>query len=351
MAFSHPSDAAKSRTTSGTGVLLCNLGSPDAPTPEALRRFLGEFLGDPRVVEIPRIAWLPILHGVVLRVRPAQSAAKYRSIWTPEGSPLAVWTQKQATLLRGNLGERGLRVAVRHAMRYGQLSIASQLDALKAEGCSRILVLPLYPQYSGSTTASVFDAVGRWSAQERHVPALRTVASFHDHAGYIHALARSIARHWQSHGRPDKLVMSFHGVPERMIRLGDPYQAECLETARLLTQRLGLPAEDAVVSFQSRFGRAKWLEPYTEPTLQRLAREGAGRVDVVCPGFVSDCLETLEEIAVEGRNAFLQAGGQAFHYIACLNDAPEWQAALADLVQQQLQGWPVAAHGGPHLAA
>lgn len=345
MTFRNESEPASPRAASGTGVLLCNLGSPDAPTPDALRRFLGEFLGDRRVVEIPRLAWLPILHGLVLRTRPAQSAAKYRSIWTPEGSPLAVWTHKQATLLRGNLGERGLRVAVRHAMRYGQPSIASQLDALKAEGCTRILVVPLYPQYSGSTTASVFDAVGQWRERVRHVPALRTVARFHDDAGYVNALARRVARHWQHHGRPDKLVMSFHGVPERMVRRGDPYQAECLETARLLARHLGLPAEDAVVSFQSRFGRAKWLEPYTEPTLQRLAREGVARVDVVCPGFVSDCLETLEEIAVEGRDAFLRAGGKAFHYIPSLNDAPEWQAALADLVQQELQGWPVTAPG------
>jgi len=323
-----------------TGILLCNLGTPEAPTAAALRRYLAQFLSDPRVVEIPRAIWKPLLHGIILRLRPRKSAAKYASIWTPEGSPLKVWTEKQATLLRGWLGERGHRVTVRYAMRYGNPSIASQLDALKAEGASRVLVLPAYPQYSGTTTASVWDAVCDWSRQVRSIPELRFVNRYHDDAGYIGALAQRVRSYWRDQGRPDQLVMSFHGVPERTLKLGDPYHCECQKTARLLAEKLGLGRDQYKVTFQSRFGRAKWLEPYTEPTLKALARSGVKRVDVVCPGFTSDCLETLEEIAIEGRQAFMTAGGQAFHYIPCLNDSPEWITALCQLAQQHLAGWP-----------
>ena len=323
-----------------TGVLLCNLGTPDEPTAAATRRYLAEFLSDPRVVEIPPAAWKPILHGVILRTRPAKSAAKYQQIWLPEGSPLMVWSRKQATMLRGYLGERGHDVSVRLAMRYGNPSIASQLDELKARGCTRILVVPLYPQYSGTTTASVIDAVGAWARGVRHVPELRFVNRFHDDPGYIRALTRVMHQHWQAHGRPDKLVMSFHGVPERTLTLGDPYHCECLKTARLLAERLALKDGEWVVSFQSRFGKAKWLEPATQTVLEQLGRAGTPRVDVVCPGFVADCLETLEEIAIEGRDAFKAAGGQEFHYVPCLNDNPTWLAALAEIVQDHLQGWP-----------
>ncbi|MGH6627648.1 MAG: ferrochelatase [Burkholderiaceae bacterium] len=323
-----------------TGILLCNLGTPDAPTAAALRRYLAQFLSDPRVVEIPRALWKPILHGIILRLRPKKSAAKYASIWSPEGSPLKVWTEKQATLLRGWLGERGHRVTVRYAMRYGNPSIASQLDALKAEGVSRLLVLPAYPQYSGTTTASLWDEVYAWSRQVRSIPELRFVNRYHDDAGYIAALAQRVRSYWRDQGRPEQLVMSFHGVPERTLRLGDPYHCECQKTARLLAERLGLGQDQYRVTFQSRFGRAKWLEPYTEPTLRALARSGVKRVDVVCPGFTSDCLETLEEIAIEGRQAFMTSGGQAFHYIPCLNDSPEWITALCQLAQQHLAGWP-----------
>ena len=323
-----------------TGVLLCNLGTPDEPTAAATRRYLAEFLSDPRVVEIPPAAWKPILHGVILRTRPAKSAAKYQQIWLPEGSPLMVWSRKQSTMLRGYLGERGHSVSVRLAMRYGNPSIASQLDELKARGCTRILVVPLYPQYSGTTTASVIDAVGAWARGVRHVPELRFVNRFHDDPGYIRALTRVMHQHWQAHGRPDKLVMSFHGVPERTLTLGDPYHCECLKTARLLAERLALKDGEWVVSFQSRFGKAKWLEPATQTVLEQLGRAGTQRVDVVCPGFVADCLETLEEIAMEGRDAFKAAGGQEFHYVPCLNDNPTWLAALAEIVQDHLQGWP-----------
>ena len=332
-----------------TAILLCNLGTPDAPTAPALRRYLGQFLSDQRVVEIPKPLWWLILHGIILRTRPAKSAAKYASIWTPEGSPLAVWTSKQATLLRGWLGEAGHQVLVRHAMRYGNPSIASQLDALKAEGATRILILPLYPQYSGTTTASVFDAVYTWAARTRNVPELRFVNHYHDDPGYINALAATIQTHWKHHGPPDKLVMSFHGVPERTLHLGDPYHCEARKTARLLAEHLGLAPEAYSVTFQSRFGKAKWLEPATEPTLQQLASSGTRSVEVLCPGFTSDCLETLEEISQEARETFLHAGGEAFHYIPCLNDTPQWISALEHIALNHLAGWPT--HPDPHHAS
>lgn len=339
MSFS-PEPAYVHGSAGSTAVVLCNLGTPDAPTTEALRRYLAEFLSDRRVVEIPRLLWWLILHGVILRVRPAKSAAKYASIWSPEGSPLKVWTDKQAKMLSGYLGERGHRVTVRYAMRYGSPSIASVMDELKAEGVSRVLVLPAYPQYSGPTTASVCDAVYQWALNVRNVPEIRFVNRYHDDPGYIEALARKVQSHWSVHGRPDRLILTFHGVPKRTLLLGDPYHCECLKTARLLTQRLDLQAGQVVVTFQSRFGKAEWLQPYTEPTLVALARQGVGRVDVMCPGFTSDCLETLEEIDQEAREAFLHAGGKEFHYIPCLNDQHEWIVALSNLAIMHMQGWP-----------
>ncbi|PKO44922.1 MAG: ferrochelatase [Betaproteobacteria bacterium HGW-Betaproteobacteria-3] len=323
-----------------TGILLCNLGTPDAPTPAALRTYLAQFLSDERVVEIPKFIWKIILHGIILRVRPKKSAAKYASIWTPEGSPLKVWTEKQAAMLRGWLGERGHPVLVRYAMRYGNPSIASQLDALKAEGATRVLILPAYPQYSATTTASAFDAVYEWAAHTRAVPELRFVNRYHDHPGYIEALVQRVRKHWQDHGRPDQLVMSFHGVPERTLQLGDMYHCECHKTARLLADRLGLAKDRYKLTFQSRFGKAKWLEPYTEPTLRALGAAGVKRVDVLCPGFTSDCLETLEEIAMECQHAFIESGGTEFSYIPCLNDSAPWITALAEVAIQHLQGWP-----------
>ncbi|MBU0588435.1 MAG: ferrochelatase [Gammaproteobacteria bacterium] len=336
----------------GTAVLFCNLGTPDAPTAPALRRYLGEFLSDHRVVEIPRAIWWLILHGVILRLRPAKSALKYASIWTPEGSPLKVWTEKQAKLLQGWLAQRGHNVTVRYAMRYGNPSIASELDALKAQGVTRVLVLPAYPQYSGTTTASVFDAFYSWAAKVRRIPELRFVNNYHDDAGYISALAARINSYWKTNGKPDQLVMSFHGVPERTLHLGDPYHCECYKTARLLADKLGLRKEQFKVTFQSRFGKAKWLEPYTEPSLIEMGKAGVKRVDVVCPGFTSDCLETLEEIALEGKEAFLMAGGKEFHYIPCLNDSTEWITALCEITQKHLTGWPTQeAPDVPALAA
>ena len=324
-----------------TGVLLVNLGTPDAPTAPAVRRYLAQFLSDPRVVEIPAALWKPILHGIILRVRPAKSAAKYASIWTPEGSPLAVWTRRQAEELQRLADAAGEVLTVRHAMRYGQPSIATGLDTLKAEGCERILVVPMYPQYSGTTTASVMDDVHRWQLVQRTLPEIRWVRQHHDEPAYIDALAARVRDHWTREGRGDHLLLSFHGVPERTLHLGDPYHCHCYKTRRLLAERLGLTADQVSLSFQSRFGKAKWLEPYTEPTLQALAKKGVRHLQVFCPGFAADCLETLEEIAIEGSHVFLQAGGQRFEHIPCLNDHPAWIAALHAIVRRHSASWPL----------
>ena len=326
-----------------TAVLLCNLGTPDAPTASALRRYLAEFLGDHRVVEIPRVIWLAILHGIILRVRPAKSAKKYASIWTDQGSPLKVWTERQAHALQQAFDASGEAVTVRYAMRYGNPGMPAQLDALKAEGFTRILVLPAYPQYSGTTTASVFDAVYTWGLRTRLLPEFRFINHYHDHPAYIQALAERVRAHWAAHGQGDRLVMSFHGVPERTLHLGDPYHCECYKTARLLGEALGLSKSQYMVTFQSRFGKAKWLEPYTEPTLVALAQQGVERVDLVCPGFTSDCLETLEEIAQEAQEAYLHAGGKAFHYIPCLNDSPAWVQGMHSIAREHMGGWPLQA--------
>jgi len=323
-----------------TAILYCNLGTPAAPTAPALRRYLAEFLGDERVVEIPKPIWWLILHGIILRVRPAKSAAKYASIWRPEGSPLMVHTRQQAQALQAQLQARGHHVRVRHAMRYGEPSIGAEMDALKAEGVQRVLVVPAYPQYSGTTTASVFDALYRWGLRVRLLPELRFVNRYHDDPGYIAALAARVRAHWQAHGQGQVLVMSFHGVPERTLQLGDPYHCECMKTGRLLMEALGLSREQVRVTFQSRFGKAKWLEPYTEPTLVALAEQGVRNVDVICPGFTGDCLETLEEIQQEAQEAFLHAGGDRFGYIPCLNDSAAWIDALTRLCETHLQGWP-----------
>ena len=322
-----------------TAIVYCNLGTPQAPTAPALRRYLAEFLSDPRVVEIPRFLWLMILHGIILRVRPAKSAHKYASIWTTEGSPLKVWTEKQSLALQQLFDPH--KVVVRYAMRYGSPAVPQVLDELKAQGVTRVLVLPAYPQYSGTTTASVFDAVYAWGMRTRNLPELRFINHYHDHPGYIEALAEKIRAHWAQHGRAEQLVMSFHGVPERTLLLGDPYHCECHKTARLLAQSLGLSKDEYKVCFQSRFGKAKWLEPYTEPTVRELARQGCRSVQIVCPGFVSDCLETLEEIALEVKAAFLEEGGEQFHYIECINDSPVWIQAMHSLTMTHMSGWPL----------
>jgi ferrochelatase len=323
-----------------TAVLLVNLGTPDAPTPAAVRRYLAEFLWDPRVVEIPRLLWWLILHGAILTARPKASAGKYAKVWTPEGSPLKVHTERQASLLGELLAGRGRTdLLVRYAMRYGNPSISKVVAEFRAAGCDRLLLLPQYPQYAASTTASTLDETFRAISRLRNVPELRTILRFHDHPGYIAALAHRISREWMHQGPPDVLVMSFHGVPRYTLELGDPYHCECQKTGRLLAEALGLAPDAYRISFQSRFGRAEWLQPYTSSTLEELGRTGTGRVDVVCPGFVADCLETLEEIALEGKAAFLGAGGKDFRFIPCLNEDHAWIDALADIVEAGLSGW------------
>jgi ferrochelatase len=340
-----PHDHAKPQQTA---ILLINLGTPDQPTGPALKRYLKEFLSDPRVVEIPKLVWWFILNGVILQLRPKKSAAKYAAVWTQEGSPLRVHTEKLAKLLKGSLGVAGVRVEVVSAMRYGQPSVASVIERLRAANNTRILCIPLYPQYAGSTSATALDAVYRHLTEVRNQPEIRTVRSFPDHPGYIRALEASVREHWMKHGFPEadyRLVMSFHGVPKRTFDLGDPYFCECQKTGRLLREALGLSEQQMPLCFQSRFGKAEWLRPYTAPTLEALAKSGVKRVDVICPGFVGDCLETLEEIAMEGKESFLTAGGKEFHYIPCLNERADWVKAMHDLAITHLAGWPNTIRG------
>lgn len=337
---------------SRTGVLLVNLGTPEAPTAAAVRPYLRQFLSDPRVVEIPSLVWWPILNGIILNTRPKKSAAKYASIWMEEGSPLKVHTERQSKLLAGYLTHQGVTdIRVDWAMRYGMPSIPDVLKRMKEEGCARILVVPLYPQYAASTTASVMDELAHALVHWRNLPEIRYVRNFHDHTGYIRALAQSVRDHWMKNGEGDKLVMSFHGVPRRSLDLGDPYHCECHTTARLLANELGLADDRWQLTFQSRFGKAEWLKPYTQPTLEALARQGTRRVDVLCPGFPADCLETLEEIAMECRHAFLAAGGETFSYIPCLNERHDWIAALTDIVQAHLGNWLTLPAAGPQQLA
>ncbi len=316
------------------GVLLVNLGTPDAPTPAAVRRYLAEFLSDRRVVEIPSLVWQPILRGIILNVRPKKSAHAYAQVWTEAGSPLAAITARQAAALRGRFGES---VIVEHAMRYGRPAIADRIAALKAKGCDRILLAPLYPQYCAATTASVNDATFAAIAAMRWQPALRTLPAYFDHPAYIEALAVSVREGLAALDFiPDAIIASFHGMPQRTLELGDPYHCHCQKTGRLLGEALG---RELVVCFQSRFGRARWLEPSTEQTLARLAREGMRRVAVIAPGFSADCLETLEEIAIRGREQFLAAGGESFAYLPCLNDSSAGIEMLENVIGEQLEGW------------
>ena len=325
---------------SGIGILLINLGTPEAPDPKAVRRYLGEFLSDRRVVELPPLLWQPILRGIVLPLRSRKSATKYAQIWMTEGSPLRVHTERQAKLLQGLLGERGKPAPrVAYAMRYGSPSVADTLEKLLQEGRRNILVLPLYPQYAGSTTGSAGDAVFHALAGRRRLPGLRIAGPYHDHPRYIAALAASVRRYQEQNGRGEVLVMSFHGLPEAAVRRGDPYREQCETTAALLAQALGLAASEYRIAYQSRFGAARWLSPHTDASLRKLAEQGIARVDVVCPGFAGDCLETLEEIALEGKATFMTAGGKEFGYIPCLNENPEWIEALYHICLDNLGGW------------
>lgn len=319
-------------------IILCNLGTPDAPSTVAVRRYLAEFLSDPRVVEIPRAAWLPILYGIILPTHPKKSAAKYAQIWLGDkGSPLLHYTQLQTAGLQARLSHE---TKVYTAMRYGHPALPAVLSQAQAAGAQRIVILPMYPQYSGTTTASVYDSIAAWSAQQRHIPSLHIVSDFHQHPAYIAALAAQVQTHWQRHGRADKLLLSFHGVPQRTVDLGDPYAAQCQQTAQLLATALQLQPEQWQISFQSRFGKAKWLEPATDSSLKKLAAQGCRSVDVFCPGFVADCLETLEEIAIEGKASFLASGGKEYHHVAALNEDHRWLTVLTSLVERHLAGWP-----------
>ncbi|WP_394128960.1 ferrochelatase [Shewanella maritima] len=316
-----------------TGILLMNLGTPDEPTTASVRTYLAEFLSDPRVVEIPRLVWMIILHGIILRVRPAKSAALYKEIWTDAGSPLMDISVRQQQKLQKLLSDNGSDVSVHLAMRYGNPSTASTLQEMHRQGIDDIVVLPLYPQYAGPTTGSVFDAISKELIKWRYVPSLHFINTYHDNEDYIQAIADSISKDYQHHGKAKKLVMSYHGMPERNLHLGDPYYCFCAKTTRLVVEKLGFAEDDYVMTFQSRFGKAKWLGPYTDATIEQLAKEGVDDIAVICPAFSADCLETLEEIQGENREVYEEAGGKDFRYIACLNDDDAHIQMMANIVK------------------
>ncbi|WP_068071204.1 ferrochelatase [Novosphingobium lentum] len=325
--------------TGKVGVLLVNLGTPDAPEPKAVKRYLLQFLSDKRVVEIPAIAWQPILRGIILNTRPKKSAHAYAQVWREDGSPLAAITALQARALQARLGDAAI---VRHAMRYGRPAMAGALDALLAAGCERILVAPLYPQYSGATTASALDALADWIKTQRRLPALRTLPPYHDDPAYIGALHADLAQQVAALDFvPEVLLLSFHGMPERTLTLGDPYHCHCRKTARLLGEAFAVthPAMRVGTAFQSRFGRAKWLEPATDAVLVAEAAKGTRRIALAAPGFSADCLETLEELSIRGREQFLGAGGEQFASLACLNDGAAGMDLLESLARRELSGW------------
>ncbi|WP_341503590.1 ferrochelatase [Gallaecimonas sp. GXIMD4217] len=335
------------------GVLLTNLGTPDAPDSKSLRRYLREFLWDPRITEMPRPLWWLVLNGVILNIRPRRSAEAYKTVWTERGSPLLAHSLDQAGGIETRLRERfGDHVEVALGMRYGNPSLAGAVDELLAKGVRRLLVLPLYPQYSATTTASTFDALAQDFQGRRWLPQLRFVSHYHDFDPYIEAMAARIRRHWQEKGRADRLIFSFHGIPERFFKKGDPYFCECHKSARLLAERLGLEEGQWQLCFQSRFGREPWLKPYLDETLKVLPGQGVKSVQVFSPGFAADCLETIEELGVENRDYFLAAGGQDYQFISCLNAEPEHLDALCQLIEQNLAGWtlPRGDEGGQTAA-
>lgn len=320
-----------------TGILLVNLGTPEEPTSSAVRRFLKQFLSDPRVIEYPRWLWWLILNGVILRIRPSRSAAAYQKIWTDDGSPLMIFSKAIADGIQAQLHETA---NVELAMSYGEPSIDAAIDRLLAKGARRLLVLPMYPQYSGTTTASVFDAVARKLNALRWIPELRIINQYHDEPGYIDSLAASIREFWKQEGRGTRLMFSFHGVPRSTHLKGDPYHCQCQKTARLVAAALELGDDEWILSFQSRVGREEWLRPYTDETIVELGQQGLDRLDVVCPGFSTDCLETLEEIAMQNAELFLESGGESLHYIPALNARDDHVRFLADLIERHLGGWP-----------
>lgn len=330
----------KHDSTPATGILLSNLGTPSAPTTAAVRKYLAEFLWDPRVVEVSRPIWWLALHGVILRTRPAKSAHAYDQVWSDAGSPLLVNTIKQRDKLNSLLAARiDAPLSIEVGMRYGQPSISEALEKLARAQCSKVLVLPLYPQYSGTTTASTFDEVSRQLSSYRRVPALHVVDSYHDDPAYISALAASIRDHQAQTGRQARLLFSFHGIPKRYLLEGDPYHCQCHKTARLVAEHLALKDEDWDIAFQSRLGREEWLRPYTDEVLPKWAGAGVSNVDVICPGFAADCLETLEEVALRYRDLFVESGGESLSYIPALNDRDDHIECLAGLVEPILRAW------------
>lgn len=320
-----------------TGVLITNLGTPDAPDKASVRRYLKEFLWDPRVVETPRPIWWLILNAIILNTRPARSAEAYAKVWTEQGSPLLDISRRQVKAVEQAFENDQLVFEL--GMRYGNPSIASALQKLQQAGIQRLLVLPLYPQYSATTTASTFDAVSAELKRWRWMPELRMITHYHDHPAYINALADSVRAYQKEHGQADRLLYSFHGIPQDYFHKGDPYHCECHKTARLITEALNLNSSEAQLSFQSRLGPKQWLRPYTDETLKSLPEQGVKHVQVLCPGFSADCLETLEEVAMENRDYFLESGGERYEYIPCLNDSPGHTAFLKTLIEQHLQGW------------
>ncbi|MDO7085506.1 ferrochelatase [Pseudocolwellia sp. AS88] len=319
------------------GVLITNLGTPEAPTSAGLRNFLREFLSDPRVVEIPRVVWMIILHGIILRVRPKKSAALYKSVWTDEGSPLMVISKQQEVKIRQSLTEKyGDDVTLALAMRYGEPTIEKALNSFQESGVNDIVILPLYPQYSGPTTASTFDAVVKTIQKWRWIPSLRFISGYHDNPKYVKALAHSVTQHIEQHGKPDKLVLSYHGMPKLFLEQGDPYYCFCSMTTRLVTEELGFDKDDFEMTFQSRFGKAKWLKPYTDVTLEKLAQDGHKHIAIISPAFSADCLETLEELEHENRAVFMDAGGETYHYIPALNDDELHIEALVDVISTSI---------------
>jgi ferrochelatase len=327
------------------GIVLVNLGTPEAPEPAALRKYLAEFLSDSRVVEIPRLLWKVILHGIILRIRPRRSARVYAKVWTDQGSPLMVYSRSLTEKVAHELPQHiPGPVSIRLAMRYGEPSIDRILTELHKQGAERLLVLPLYPQYSGATTASVADAVFASLGHWRWVPELRLMGAYHDDPGYVLAVADSIREHWQMQGQGDKLLISFHGMPRATLEAGDPYYCHCHKTARLIAENLELAADQWEMVFQSRFGRAEWLQPYLAKRLVELPGEGIHHLTVVCPGFAVDCVETLEEIAIEGRSSFLEAGGKQFEYVPALNDQAAQVQLQVNRILQHASGWPETHH-------
>jgi ferrochelatase len=340
MAYYNPEPKYEHGDQLKVGILLANLGTPDAPTAAALRPYLRQFLSDTRVVEIPRAIWWFILNCIILVIRPKKSAEKYAQVWTKEGSPLLVHAQKQAILLRGFLGQKiKSPFAVELGMSYGNPSMQSAIDKLKAQNCDRILVFPLYPQYAASSTASAMDAVFRVLLKTRNQPAIRSIRNYNDHPAFIAALASSVREHWRINGKPSKLVMSFHGVPKVHLTSGDPYHCQCHKTGRLLAEALELSKDEYLIAFQSRFGKQEWLKPYLAGTLEYLGKANTKRIDVICPGFSSDCLETLEEIAIEGKHIFQSNGGGEYSYIPALNENEAWIHAMTQIALENLQGW------------